>query len=278
MEEEHALNGYLGFIRKTLVDLEWVIRFSRPDVPDAGNIIKVCWADIVLISDVVWDQSAFSWLEADVIEQLEGSAACKQSRRQRSLGDLPLHDGVVGESHSSNIIVIMLSMRKPMRIQPSSQPIHLGSFYNVVLNLQSLFFALLVQPVKHHGSEKSSDTRADDTNLKMVGLSGDEANTSELLGLVKNLTDTFIFMNFLWEKLGMFLLSLDHALGGGLDVVFEAFLGDVSCPHVLEGTGVEVMLFSWERHDEDRLTVTDNGLFPLTKTDLFSGDLCSIYA
>lgn len=81
MEEEHALNGDLGFIRKTLVNLEWVIRFSRPDVPDAGNIIEVCWADIVLISDVVWDQSAFSWLEADVIEQLEGSAACERLQR-----------------------------------------------------------------------------------------------------------------------------------------------------------------------------------------------------
>lgn len=172
----------------------------------------------------------------------------------------------------------MLAMRKSMRIQPSSQPIHLRSLYNVVLNLQSLLFALLVQPVKYHGSEKSSDTSADDTNLKMVGLSGDEANTSELLGLVKNLTDTFVFMNFLWEKLGMLLLSLDHTLGSGLDIVFEAFLSDVPCPHVLEGTGMEVMFFSWERHDEDKLAVTDNGLFPLTRTDLFAGDLCSIYA
>jgi hypothetical protein len=58
-------------------------------------------------------------------------------------------------------------------------------------------------------------------------------------------------MNLLWEKLRMLLLSLDDALGCGLDIIFEAFLGDVSCPHVLEGTGMEVVFFSWERHDED---------------------------
>jgi hypothetical protein len=54
-------------------------------------------------------------------------------------------------------------------------------------------------------------------------------------------------------------------------------LGDVSCPHVLEGTGMEVMFFSWERHDEDKLAVAD-GLFRLRNKVLFAGDLCSIYA
>lgn len=85
MEEVDLLNGDLGFIRKTLVDLEWIIRFCGPNIPDAGNIVEVCWAHIVLISNVVWDQATFSGLESDIIEQLEGPATCEQLRHQRSI-------------------------------------------------------------------------------------------------------------------------------------------------------------------------------------------------
>jgi hypothetical protein len=88
IEEVDVLKGDLGLVWKTLVDLEWIIRFGGPDIPYTGNIVEVCWADIILISNVVWDQSAFSGLEADVIEQLKGPATCEQLQRQQSLGRL----------------------------------------------------------------------------------------------------------------------------------------------------------------------------------------------
>lgn len=71
--EEDLLLWNPFFLRKPAVDLEWVICFLSPDVSNSTNVVEVGRADVVIVLHVVRDQSFSSWLDSDILEQLEGS-------------------------------------------------------------------------------------------------------------------------------------------------------------------------------------------------------------
>ena len=71
--EEDLLLWNPFFLRQPAVDLERVVCFLGPDVSNSANVIEVGRADVVIVLHVVRDQSFSSWLDSDILEQLEGS-------------------------------------------------------------------------------------------------------------------------------------------------------------------------------------------------------------
>lgn len=73
LREENLLLWNPFFLRKPAVDLERVIGCISPDVSNSANVVEIGRANVVVISQVVRDQSTVAWLDSDMLEQLKGS-------------------------------------------------------------------------------------------------------------------------------------------------------------------------------------------------------------
>ena len=79
---------------------------------------------------------------------------------------LPFHDLDPGESHGTNIVIVMrATVLKAVRVESSTQPVFLVGFENLVIDIEMVF---LLQVVEDHGREKSRDACTNDPNMEWL--------------------------------------------------------------------------------------------------------------